>query len=130
MQLLIQEYPFQTHIMKDKIITGKKRKWLIVAIPLCYLFIAIFASLLANDQPLYMSVNGKKYFPAFSSNPYIEFTDANNSIIRLRKNSIDWKNIKSDIVIFPPVCWSPSQPDLYNTYASPFSKQLFLKDGT
>jgi peptide/nickel transport system permease protein len=110
--------------------SGRKNKWLIFALPACYLFIALFAPLLANDQPLYLSVNGKQYFPAFSSDPYIDFKDAHNENTRLRKTAIDWKNFNADITIFPPICWSASQPDLLNTYVSPFSKQLFLKDNT
>ncbi len=114
--------------MRGNINRFKKINWLLFTVPAAYLFIAIFAPLLANDQPLYLSVNGKKYFPAFNSSPYIDLSNGNTGNL-VRKNSIDWKNFPADNVIFPLVCWSATQSDLLNTYSSPFSTQLYLKNG-
>ena len=94
-----------------------------------YFFIAIFASLLANEKPLFFSINGKYYFPAFYNNPYIELPDSDGVLKKTRTNNIDWKNMKADRIIYAPVCWSPTHSDLLNTYSSPFANQQFYKAG-
>jgi len=106
----------------------KKSNVIFYTIISCYLFIAIFAPLIANDQPLFVSIQGNHFFPAFSSSPYINLPGKNNLPVKTRKNSIDWKNLPADNIIFAPVCWSPSHSDLQNSYSSPFAKQEYFKN--
>ena len=115
--------------MNQNKIFGKKINHLYLGVIIFYFFIAIFASLIANEKPLFYSNNGKYSFPAISNNPYIEITDSDNIFKKVRTNNIDWKNIKADLIIFAPVCWSPTHSDLLNTYSSPFSNQQIYKDG-
>lgn len=107
----------------------KNRTKLYLGVIIIYFFIAIFASLLANEKPLFLFSNGKCFFPAFNSNPYIELATENGIYKKIRTNNIDWKNFKADRIIFAPVCWSASHSDLLNTYSSPFEIQKFYKDG-
>jgi peptide/nickel transport system permease protein len=93
-----------------------------------YIFIALFAPILANEKPLFLSMNENYFFPAFSYTPYLEIYDENGNVKMIRSNQIDWKNLQADIIIFPLVCWSPSGSDLLNTYSSPFSKQFYLSN--
>ena len=115
--------------MNQTKIFRKKRNYLFLGIITLYFFIALFASLLANEKPLFFSNNGKYFFPAFSNNPYIELPDSAGVNKKFRKNNIDWKNITADLIIFAPVCWSPSHSDLLNTYSSPFDNQHYYKAG-
>ncbi len=115
--------------MNQNKIFGKKINHLYLVVIIFYFFIAIFASLLANEKPLFFSNNGKYSFPAISNNPYIEITGSDNICKKIRTNNIDWKNIKADLIIFAPVCWSPIHSDLLNTYSSPFSNQQIYEAG-
>jgi peptide/nickel transport system permease protein len=87
--------------------------------------IAVFANILANDKPLFISVNGNSYFPAFSNDAYINLSGKPELV-----NAVDWKNMKADKIIYAPVNWSPTHSDLQNTYASPFSKQQYFYNDT
>lgn len=93
-----------------------------------YLIVAFMAPLISNDKPLYLSHKGQNYFPAFSNDPYIVLTDDNGISEKKRVNNVDWKNLKADNLIFPPVSWAPVHSDLINSYASPFSKQYILSN--
>ncbi len=95
-----------------------------------FVFVATFAPLLSNDQPLYVSISGHTMFPAFSSSPYLEIPDTNGHIIKIRKDNIDWKNMKADHLIFPIIPYSPNTLDLANgNYASPLSHQVYESEG-
>ncbi len=115
--------------MMARRITLRSNNKLFYTIISCYIFIAVFAPILANDQPLFVSIKGNYFFPAFSRSPYINLPDENNSEIRTRKISVDWKNLEADKIIFAPVSWSPTHSDLMNSYSSPFSRQQYLKKG-
>lgn len=92
-----------------------------------YLLIAILAPLLANEKPLVIKYDSRFYFPAFSSDPYFEILNANGQRENLRTESIDWKNLNSELKIFTLIQWSPGHSDLENgNYASPLSKQYFI----
>jgi peptide/nickel transport system permease protein len=95
-----------------------------------YLLTALFANFLANEKPLYLSIHGQHFFPAFNSNAYINLPDENNNAKPVRISSIDWKNLKADKIIFAPVSWSPTHSDLQNTYVSPFSRQQYYRNDT
>ena len=105
----------------------KNRNSIYPGIIIIYFFIALFASLIANEKPLFISINGKHFFPALSNNPYIELPGDDGIYKKIRTNNVDWKNLKTDRIIFPPVCWSPSRTDLLNTYSSPFARQQYYQ---
>jgi ABC-type dipeptide/oligopeptide/nickel transport system permease subunit len=91
---------------------------------LLYVIVAILAPVLSNERPLYVSIEGKSYFPAFSTDAYF----AVNGSMQLM-NNVDWKNINHDVIIFAPIRWNPVHSDLQNIYASPFDKQYKIVDG-
>ncbi len=129
MQLLIPGFHIPVILNHDPDLIRMKNKrkinYVIVSI---YLFIAVFASIIANDKPILFSINGKYYFPALSSNPYIDLSNPDGTIKKMRINSIDWKNYHADKVLFAPVNWSPVNSDLENVYASPLIEQYYLKN--
>ena len=88
-----------------------------------YIFVALFASLLANKEPLFMSQNGEWAFPAFQSSAYIKIqTEGQEKIVR--RSAIDWRTLTADMKIFAPVPYDANSSDLANyNYASPFDKQ-------
>jgi len=94
-----------------------------------YLLIALLAPVIANEKPLIINYNGNLHFPAFSSDPYFEIITKDGQKEKIRTETIDWKNLKSEFSIFAFIQWSPGQSDLENgNYASPFSKQFFIND--
>lgn len=90
-----------------------------------YIFIAVFAPLIANEKPLYFSTNNKIFLPALNNNTYIELTDSAGNINKVRANSIDWKKYSTGI-LHAPVSWSPVHSDLNNILSSPFENQYYL----
>lgn len=114
--------------MKRFKLSGKKRHQFFLGIIIFYFFIALFAPILANEKPIFFSFNGKYYFPAINNNAYIELPDHSGTPIKIRTNTIDWKNLRADEIIFAPICWSPSHSDLLNTYSSPFARQQYYTD--
>ncbi len=91
----------------------------------CYVFIGVFAPLLANEKPLLIAINGNTFFPAFSGNPYSNLPDSTGKLVKTLSNNIDWKKIKAETKIFPPVSWSPLKSDLTNSFVSPLDEQYF-----
>ena len=114
--------------MKLLKLSEKKRRHFYLGIIILYFLIALFAPILANEKPIFFSFNGKYYFPAINNNAYSELPDSSGAPVKIRTNTIDWKNLKADEIIFAPICWSPSHSDLLNTYSSPFSRQQYYKD--
>jgi peptide/nickel transport system permease protein len=93
-----------------------------------YIIIALLAPFLANEKPLFVSIGGKKFFPAFSNDAYFSLPNEDGSEIKSLAVSIDWKNLKTDQIIFPPVAWSPERSDITNVLSSPGGEQFYLKD--
>ncbi len=91
----------------------------------CYVFIGVFAPLLANEKPLLITINSKTFFPAFTGNPYSNLPDSTGKFVKTLSNNIDWKKIKAETKIFPPVSWSPLKSDLTNSFVSPLDEQYF-----
>jgi peptide/nickel transport system permease protein len=106
-----------------------KKLFLTNGVLIIYVFIAILAPVIANQKPLFISINGKKYFPALSDNPYIDLPVNDSTLKKTRTNNIDWQNIKADNILFAPVRWSPTTSDLINNYVSPFDEQYKISDG-
>lgn len=110
---------------------------LVAFLMLCFLlFIALFADLIATDQPLYASYKNKRYFPAFTSilNPtkLDSVIDPATGIMEvLQFDLIDWKILETNSIVFAPIPYSPGKPDKLNRdFSSPFDLQkMKLKDG-
>lgn len=94
-------------------------------------FIALFADLLANDQPLYVRYKGETYYPAlttiFKPNKKVTITDPETGKKEMLQFDIaNWKQMKLGKVIWPPIPYSPDEPDPYNQkYSSPSEKQVY-----
>lgn len=111
----------------SRLLNGKNK--LLLRIILAYAGIAILAPLIANEKPLYVSINGNSYFPAFSDDPYINLPDG-GKFVKVRTSNIDWKNFNANIIVFPPVCWSPVKSDLLNISVSPMGDQQLRRGMT
>lgn len=83
--------------------------------------IALLAPVLSNEKPLFVSMNGKWLFPAFSSNAYIY--DQETSEQKLI-TTVDWRKQKTDRLIMPLIPYSPLTMDPFNLLASPFDQQF------
>ena len=78
--------------------------------------VAIAADLIAGNRPYYMEYRGKAYFPAFRQyGIHLGLMDWPKEL-RRRKN---FKKLKTDIAIFPPVPYAPSEINLSHKYQSP-----------
>lgn len=98
------------------------------------LIIALFAQLIATDQPLFVQYKGKTWFPAFSSLIHPERTD---SVIDsktgakeiLQFDITEWKELETESVIWAPIPWSPAKPDRLNRdYTGPYDEQMMKSD--
>ena len=86
--------------------------WIVISL----VIIAIFADVLANDKPLLASYQHKLYFPVWHQ--YSEALGA------AKKPYPDWKTIKTDFAIWPPVRYAAKEIDLNNAqYCAPGAKQ-------
>jgi len=103
---------------------GTTKKYVYVL--LCYALVSVFASFLANDKPLFCSLKGQWFFPAFSSNQSVSIGNESSEIINYNMGNA-WKLIDADVIIFAPCAYSPNTIDAENApKKSPFAKQLML----
>lgn len=88
--------------------------------------IALFAPILANDQPLFAKYKGQTVFPVFSFEKVYEFKNADGSIERVQLDIAKWKQMNLDAVVWAPVVYASNKSDFLNSdYKSPGSKQFF-----
>jgi peptide/nickel transport system permease protein len=99
-----------------------KKKRLAVAglwVSLLLFFVAIFAPLLANDRPLFLSHQGQWFWPVFSGaegvGPYVWKDLKKNSPFMLQGNIEG----RGDVALWPPVPYSPTEYDLLESLAGP-----------
>ena len=79
-------------------------------------FTAVFADFLAGNKPYYMKYRGKTCFPAFRQYAvYLGLADW-PAPLRRRKN---FKRLRSESAIFPPVPYGPSDVRLADKYMPP-----------
>ncbi len=106
----------------------KKRKTAVIASVLLILsFIMTFAApLIANSKPLYMSHNGKSYFPAFVDYHPKDFGITDSFYVDYRKMTL----AEDTLVIWPIVKWNPYESnDIVESYPSkPTSSNWFGTD--
>ncbi len=110
-----------------QVITGifrlKEQALWVKIIFLLYVFVALFAPFLANNEPLLMAQNGHLTFPAFQRSPYI-ILHQDGYERPIRRTAVDWKVISADFLIFAPIPYDPVASDLSNyNFISPFEKQ-------
>jgi peptide/nickel transport system permease protein len=108
---------------------GLKNKFIVFGL-LIILCLALFAQIIATDQPLYVQYKGKTWFPAFSSLIHPERTDSvidpqTDTKEILQFDITEWKELETESVIWAPIPWSPAKPDRLNRdYTGPYDEQL------
>lgn len=88
--------------------------------------VALFAPVIANDQPLFCTYKGHTLFPAFSfENTYeLELADGTTETVQL--DIAKWKQMKLESVVWAPVPYAPNKSDFLNAdFVSPSGKQYF-----
>ncbi|MDP6776380.1 MAG: ABC transporter permease [Candidatus Latescibacteria bacterium] len=87
--------------------------------------VAISADLLAGNKPYYMVYKGETYFPAFRQYAvYLGLTDWPD-VLRRRRN---FKRLKADRAIFPPIPYAPDEIHLGDKYEPPGANHLLGTD--
>lgn len=82
-------------------------------------FIAVFASFIANDKPIFAIHEGKWMFPVVKD----YFKDWFPSSSNFDANALDWDNEDFDFIIRTPIPYAIDSQDANNEYISPFGKQ-------
>ncbi|MEO8086110.1 MAG: ABC transporter permease [Bacteroidota bacterium] len=95
------------------------------------ILIALLASLLCNEKPLYVKYKGANLFPAFSLSGYSDIRNEEGQISeRVVYATADWKTIEKEKVIWCPIIYTPGKSDWLNAdYKSPFDPQSFSENG-
>lgn len=89
-------------------------------------FIALFAPIIANDQPLYANYKGHSLFPALSFQNTYELKLEDGSTERIQLDIAKWKQMKLDAVVWPLVPYAPNKSDFLNAdFVSPSGTQYF-----
>lgn len=88
--------------------------------------IALFAPIIANDQPLYANYKGHTLFPAFSFQNSYELKMEDGSSERIQLDIAKWKQMPLESVIWAPVPYAPNKSDFLNAdFVAPSGKQYF-----
>ncbi len=93
-------------------------------------FIALFAPIIANDQPLYCKYKGESFYPAFSTlvNPSkVDSVKNDAGVVEMLQFDItDWRKLELESVVWAPIPYSPDKGDRYNReYVSPLDEQRY-----
>ena len=92
--------------------------------------IALFAPIIANDQPLYAKYHGESLFPAFSTQNAYEIKREDGSVEKVQLDIAKWKQMNLESSIWALVPYAPNKSDFLNSdYKAPSGKQFF-KDKT
>ncbi len=111
----------------------KKNKSALVSlyVLISLIVIAIFAPIIANDQPLYCKYQGETFYPAFSTliNPSkvdSVINQQSQKVETLQFDITDWRRLDLERVIWAPIPYSPDKGDRYNReHVSPFGEQRY-----
>jgi peptide/nickel transport system permease protein len=123
-----EEFSFQKYAFKQ---FRKNRPAVISTYVLGLLVVvAVYAPYIANDQPLYAEIDGKKYFPAWSSvfetAKVDTITNERGNLERIQFDIAAWKQMKLQKVVWAPVAFDPNKSDRYNRdYVAPLGPQLY-----
>lgn len=96
-----------------------------------FIFLGIYSTYIANDQPLYAKYNDKVFYPAYSSYVNPTYTDSvqldNGEWQRLQFDITAWKQLPLDDVVWPLIPYSPQTMDEYNSnYKSPTDSMYYF----
>jgi peptide/nickel transport system permease protein len=92
--------------------------------------IALFAPIIANDQPLYAKYHGESLFPAFSTQNSYQIEREDGSMEKVQLDIAKWKQMDLESSIWALVPYAPNKTDFLNSdYKAPSGKQFF-KDKT
>ena len=87
--------------------------------------VALTADFIAGNKPYYMEYKGKSYYPAFRQYAiYLGVADWPKELKRRR----NFKKLKADVIIFPPIPYGPGEIRLAEKYASPGREHLLGTD--
>lgn len=105
----------------QKIVKWPLRALVVIAI------MAFMAPLIANEKPLYVFYKGHHLFPAFGIKNAAMIRDPETGVSeRLQYDITEWKKIKTGMIIFSLIPYSPGKSDLINAdYRSPAGSQYF-----
>ena len=79
-------------------------------------FVALTADLIAGNKPYYMEYKGKSYYPAFRQYAInLGVMDWPKELKRRR----NFKKLKTDVIVFPPIPYGPGEIRLAEKYAPP-----------
>lgn len=88
--------------------------------------IALFAPVIANDQPLYCSYKGHSLFPTFSFENTYELEMEDGSVEKIQLDIAKWKQMELESVIWAPVPYAPNKSDFLNAdFVAPSGEQYF-----
>ena len=79
-------------------------------------FVALTADLIAGNKPYYMEYRGKSYYPAFRQYAIHLGVAEWPKELKRRRN---FKKLKTDVIIFPPIPYGPGEIRLAEKYSSP-----------
>ena len=84
-------------------------------IMLSFFLVAIFADFLANDKPIYCKYEGKYYSPVVKE----YFVKAKMAKWQPHFLNVEWKELKYEFAIWPPIPFLPSNLDFRSRYTAP-----------
>ena len=88
--------------------------------------VALFAPVIANDQPLYCNYQGHSLFPAFSFENSYELEMEDGSTKKIQLDIAKWKQMEFESVIWAPVPYAPNKSDFLNAdFVAPSGEQYF-----
>ena len=88
-------------------------------------FVALTADLIAGNKPYYMEYKGKSYYPAFRQYAiHLGVADWPKELKRRR----NFKKLKTDVIIFPPIPYGPGEIRLAEKYSPPGSEHWLGTD--
>ncbi|MEZ4688417.1 MAG: ABC transporter permease [Bacteroidia bacterium] len=90
--------------------------------------IAILADSLANDRPYYAKYNGEGHFPIFTPLKIDSVWNYNQGKYQLfAYNTVDWRSLPLESVIWAPVPYSPNRLDPHNRKPVPPGSEQYYE---
>lgn len=118
-------------MVKKLSISGVRRIGKPMIILIIMAFVGLFSAQLATDLPWYVKYRGEVWFPAFSvilnPNKTVNLSETSGNpggIVQV--DLVDWKQLKTESIVFAPIPWAADKPDILNRdFTGPFDKQKF-----
>ena len=90
--------------------------------------VAILADALANDRPYYAKYNGKTHYPIFTPLKIDSVWDYEQGKFQLfAYNTVDWRSLPLETVIWAPVPYSPGRLDPHNRKPVPPGSEQYYE---